>query len=768
MKLKALLLLLLLITIGNTYAQQDRKIENATAFAKLYGYVKYFHPSDEAAAINWERFAIYGSKQVENCKTPEELKATLTTLFQPIAPTVKIYLEDEDVKFNQQELTPSKLRKHKTVAWQHMGLGFGDSRSPYKSARTNRPTVVQQAAASKFGSIAKRIEAANYVGKEFILEGKMRMIEGAGTGHLWARIDKADKTMGFFENMSNMPATSTKWQDYKIEGTVDKGAATINIGAFLSGTGEMWLDDISFKVKENGIWKEVYAESFTNEKPGKAPTALSSGISGSSKSGNSSYNYTIQQDGKHKDNKYVVFRSVAETPKQRKQKPLFQAYPQVGEYTATTIGGGLKAIVPLALYGTTEQTYPETDRADLTQLRDKLRAIPAADLKGANLYTRLGDITITWNIFQHFYPYFEIANTDWHQDLRDAIARAYTDQTTVDFQKNLQKLTAKLQDGHVRVVSTDNKATYRPPITWEWVENKLVITNVLDANLPLAKGDIVTNINGTTPEVLFENIHQHISAATKGWLYTRSELESLLGEQDSELHLTILKADNTTEDVKLKRSLTYQQVAAAMPQAESIKTLGDGIMYINLDTTPMEEISKVMPQLQQSRAIICDLRGYPKGNHELIQYLLPTADTSKQWMQVPQLVYPDQEKIVGYQKFGWLMKPKKPQLTAKVIFLTDGSAISYAESYMSFIEHYKLATIVGQPTAGTNGNINPFLLPGGYQIPWTGMKVQKHDGSQLHGVGIIPDVFVEKTIKGVRENRDEFLEKAIEIASTVL
>ena len=45
------------------------------------------------------------------------------------------------------------------------------------------------------------------------------------------------------------------------------------------------------------------------------------------------------------------------------------------------------------------------------------------------------------------------------------------------------------------------------------------------------------------------------------------------------------------------------------------------------------------------------------------------------------------------------------------------------------------------------------------------MKVIKHDGSQQHGVGIIPNVFVSKTIKGVIESRDEFLETAIELAN---
>jgi len=46
--------------------------------------------------------------------------------------------------------------------------------------------------------------------------------------------------------------------------------------------------------------------------------------------------------------------------------------------------------------------------------------------------------------------------------------------------------------------------------------------------------------------------------------------------------------------------------------------------------------------------------------------------------------------------------------------LINGSAISYAESTLGIVEHYKLAEIVGSATAGMNGNVNPIRLPGGY------------------------------------------------------
>jgi len=82
---------------------------------------------------------------------------------------------------------------------------------------------------------------------------------------------------------------------------------------------------------------------------------------------------------------------------------------------------------------------------------------------------------------------------------------------------------------------------------------------------------------------------------------------------------------------------------------------------------------------------------------------------------------------------------------------------------MGIIEAYKMAEIVGSTTAGTNGNIDPFTLPGGFEVVWTRMKVTKHDGSRHHGVGIAPTVSAAPTVQGVATGRDEVLEKAISV-----
>jgi len=111
---------------------------------------------------------------------------------------------------------------------------------------------------------------------------------------------------------------------------------------------------------------------------------------------------------------------------------------------------------------------------------------------------------------------------------------------------------------------------------------------------------------------------------------------------------------------------------------------------------------------------------------------------------------------------GWFLRPQSPRLHAKIAFLAGPGAISYAESTLGVVEENHLGAIVGETTAGTNGNIDPFTLPGGYRVVFTGMRVRKRDGSPHHGVGIKPTIPVTRTMAGVRAGHDEVLERAIQ------
>ena len=72
-------------------------------------------------------------------------------------------------------------------------------------------------------------------------------------------------------------------------------------------------------------------------------------------------------------------------------------------------------------------------------------------------------------------------------------------------------------------------------------------------------------------------------------------------------------------------------------------------------------------------------------------------------------------------------------------------------------------TIVGSTTAGADGNISTIILPGGLRTIISGIGVYYPDGTQTQRIGIVPDVKVEPTINGIKQGKDEVLEKALEI-----
>jgi hypothetical protein len=63
-----------------------RGLDNLVAFTRLLGYVRHFHPSDEAAVTAWDAFAVDGVLAVESAKNADELAERLSAIFRRIWP----------------------------------------------------------------------------------------------------------------------------------------------------------------------------------------------------------------------------------------------------------------------------------------------------------------------------------------------------------------------------------------------------------------------------------------------------------------------------------------------------------------------------------------------------------------------------------------------------------------------------------------------------------------------------------------------------------
>ena len=63
-----------------------REVENLAAFARVYGYVRFFYPSDAATQVDWDKLAIIGAEEGRTAPDDAILRTVLLRLFQPIAP----------------------------------------------------------------------------------------------------------------------------------------------------------------------------------------------------------------------------------------------------------------------------------------------------------------------------------------------------------------------------------------------------------------------------------------------------------------------------------------------------------------------------------------------------------------------------------------------------------------------------------------------------------------------------------------------------------
>jgi C-terminal processing protease CtpA/Prc len=712
-------------------AGQPRAVVNWHAFARLYGYVRYFHPSDEAAAIDWVRFAVVGARQVERARTAAELAGALDMLFGPIAPTVQV-LRPGDTPADHPALRPPSTQGLEVVAWQHRGHGVApNTGTPYASKRRHRPMV--EPSRYGFAPVWQTVDAAPLRGRIVRLRTHAR-VTGGGTAQAWLRVDRPGDLVGFFDNMGDRPIEVAQWTQAEIIGDIAFDAERILLGGLLVGPGNAWFDSFELAVKEpDGMWQPVPLKN-----PGFEATAALEGWEAGAEG------YRIEADAAAFQGKRAV--RITEAPTLRTEE-LFAQHPRVGEIAEVALGDGLRARIPLALWSRDGHTLGEP-RGSPGELRAALDALPRRLALGDPQVTA-ADVVITWNALQHFFPYFDRIELDWMAELDRALGEALAVRSDRDTVLVIQRLLVGIEDGHADVYDR-RRPRARLPFRLDMVEGRIVIT--ASSEPAIARGDIVLAIDGVPAADMLRDAEALVSGSPQ---WKRFKALDILhdGAAGSTARLRLVRGGGELH-VEVARQSTPPPPEFDHP---AIAEVEPGIWYVDLARASMADIDAETASLAAARGVVFDMRGYPNGNHDVLRHLLPAAEHAK-WMHVALMVYPDRERIVGWEHYSWDLEPKEPRIRGKVAFLTGPGAISYAESVMGFVEHHRLGEIVGAATAGTNGNVNIIELPDGLTARFTGMRVTKHDGTPHYGIGTLPTVPAARTLAGVRAGRDEVLE----------
>lgn len=664
-----------------------------------------------------------------------------------------------------------------------------------------------------FGACSYAIPAT-YSGRTIELKGYMKTLDVSQDGFagLWLRLDGLGGALAF-NNMEEKQIRGTNdWKEYSIELPLHDETDKIMVGGLLVGTGQMWMDDLRLFIdgkpielapeKAKVVLPALQDTAFRNgsgvELSALTPVQLENLIVTGKVWGFVKYYHPEVADGQFNMD-FELFRIL----------PAILACKNTGERDRVLVGwidhlGKVPACrnCPLSFEEDAKQKpsleWLQDDRLS-RKLRDKLQVILENRNRGKHFYIslapnvgnpifknedpypqfeypdagfRLLALFRYWNIIQYFFPYKYAIGRDWDDVLEEFIPFFVQADDALAYRLVLLNLIGNIHDTHANIWSQDSLlrdyvGTLYPPFQVKFVENKAVVTAYYNEELGKASGvqigDVIAAIDGIPVEDILGqrlSIYPASNYPTK----LRDIARNLLRGNRKECTLTLFR-DGEKQELTFNRSESQGlnlMIDWAYNQPDSCyRLLNDSIGYLYLGNIQGEKLEAIFKAFQNTKGMVIDIRNYPSDFvvFSLGQYLVPQP---RQFVKFTNgdINYPGLFHWTATLEVG---ATNPDYYKGKVILLINEITQSSAEYHTMAFRTAPNVTVIGSTTAGADGNVSPFYLPGNLRTMITGIGVYYPDGTETQRVGIIPDIEVKPTIKGIKEGRDELLEKALDV-----
>lgn len=373
-----------------------------------------------------------------------------------------------------------------------------------------------------------------------------------------------------------------------------------------------------------------------------------------------------------------------------------------------------------------------------------------------------------WNSIHYFFPYKYMTEMDW-EDVLDEMIPVFIEARDADgYHLAVRRLAARIDDSHAVTLSQRlfrYFGLFFPPFKSATIEGKIVITYVYRYLVPdretLRPGDIILKANDVPVETLIQNIVKYIPASNEP-VRQRNLNRDMFRGHTAGMTLTVLR-DGVEKTIEVPRDYN----PAILEHEKQIdlgpvwKILDGNIGYVDMGRLEQEQVDNAMNDLHNTRAIIFDLRKNPLGTTYLIPEHLnpekvPFVKFTKQDPESPGDYYYAEPLYCGPESYN------EDYYKGMVILLFNEFTQSHAEFTTMALQTAPRATLIGSQTSGADGNICTIFLPGEIETYFSTLGVYYPDGRATQRIGIVPDIEVRPTIQGLREGRDELLEKALE------
>ncbi len=400
-----------------------------------------------------------------------------------------------------------------------------------------------------------------------------------------------------------------------------------------------------------------------------------------------------------------------------------------------------------------------------------------------------------WSEIKYNFAFFDqVPELDWDGVLEEYLPKVLKDQTLYEYNRLLQKLVAKLHDGHTSVnfrggFDTSDVCYDYLPLRVKPIDGKITVVepgkNKEIAQAGLRTGDEITHIDGrSVQEILEEDIYPYIFASTpqdREKKAFESRFECSKGPIDSKARLRICSVDGEVREVTLTRRTRGKEMPwLRKPFTRSFfefKELENGIVYVLLGSFGsrgiVEQFDEVFDKILKAKGLIIDVRENGGGStdigYAIISYLTDKPLKGSHWKtrQYMPAFHAWGKKEQWYEADHDTVMPRKEgTFDGPIVVLTGPDTYSAAEDFVVVLHASGRATLAGEKTGGSTGQPLIVRLPGGPEGGMVKICTKRDtypDGREFVGVGIIPDVEIHPSPADIATDRDVVLEKALEV-----
>ena len=379
-----------------------------------------------------------------------------------------------------------------------------------------------------------------------------------------------------------------------------------------------------------------------------------------------------------------------------------------------------------------------------------------------------------WNLIEYFAPNKYLTDKNWSECLNDILPKIIDSKDELSYNYALLEIVTDLNDSHASYYIGDHNPHllipiyhYFLPVSLTIIEDKFVITKILNAPLAekndLQVGDVLVKLNHKTLEDYKKAYRKQIPTSNEA--YFNSELLIRIRRfPTKEIEIEFEREEvRQVKNIELYNHTFFDDLKNAT-NAEKYKIVEGNIAYLNLDNIYEEDLKIILPWIKNTKGLIIDIRNYPNGVHlELAKFL--NASPKEYVKQIyADLKYPGR---FIWEKTLLCGEDNPDNYKGKVVILVNQETMSHAEWTAMCLQVADNAIVIGSQTAGADGwNAGAKVIFNHFVITFTGKGVFYPDGRETQRIGIVPDIEVKPTIEGIRQGKDEVLDRAIEYINT--